>query len=60
VVQQRLQYWLQDTDFGGVRGDAVNKLPESERHEWEKLWAEVEAVRQRAAKPQEPERSDRP
>jgi serine/threonine-protein kinase len=52
ALAQRLQHWLQDNDFAGVRGpDALAKLPEAEREEWQKLWQEVEALRQRAAKP---------
>jgi serine/threonine protein kinase/Flp pilus assembly protein TadD len=50
-IAQRMQHWLQDTDFRGVRGhEAMGRLPEEERGEWQKLWAEVEALRQRAAK----------
>src|SRR5262249_29196716 len=51
AIAQRMQHWLQDNDFAGVRGpDALAKLPEAEREEWQKLWQEVEALRQRAAK----------
>jgi tetratricopeptide (TPR) repeat protein len=43
VVVQRLAHWLEDTDFNGVRGpDALAKLPEAERRDWQKLWADVE------------------
>jgi hypothetical protein len=50
TIARRMQYWLQDTDFAGVRGaDALAGLPKAERQEWEKLWQEVEALRQRAA-----------
>jgi tetratricopeptide (TPR) repeat protein/serine/threonine protein kinase len=45
-----MQHWQQDADFAGVRGaEALTKLPEAERLEWQKLWADVEALRQRAA-----------
>jgi tetratricopeptide (TPR) repeat protein len=54
IVEQRLQHWQQDSDFVGVRGDALARLPEAERQEWHKLWAEVEALRQGAAKPPAP------
>jgi serine/threonine-protein kinase len=60
AVQQRLAHWQQDSDFAGVRGDALSKLPEAERPPWQKLWAEVEALRQRAAKALEPPSSSRP
>jgi hypothetical protein len=35
--------------IAGVRGDALAKLPEAERQEWQKLWDDVEALRKRAA-----------
>jgi tetratricopeptide (TPR) repeat protein len=42
VVQQVMQHWLRDTDFGGVRGpEALAKLPPGERQDWRKLWSEV-------------------
>jgi serine/threonine protein kinase/Flp pilus assembly protein TadD len=50
AIAERLQHWLQDNDFAGVRGaDALARLPEGERQGWEKLWQESEALRQRAA-----------
>ncbi len=42
AVQKTLQHWQQDADFAGVRGDALDKLPEAERQPWQQLWAEVE------------------
>jgi tetratricopeptide (TPR) repeat protein len=51
MIAQRMQRWLQDQDFAGVRGDkALVKLPEAERKDWQKLWEEVQALRQRATK----------
>jgi hypothetical protein len=59
-----MRHWLQDGDFAGVRGpEALGKLPEAERKEWEKLWQEAEALRQSAAggagttRPAPPEKS---
>jgi serine/threonine-protein kinase len=49
VVQERMQHRLKDTDFASVRGEALAKLPEAERQEWQKLWDDVEALRKRAA-----------
>jgi hypothetical protein len=47
---ERMQHWLQDKDFAGVRGaEELAKLPEAERQDWHKLWQEVEALRKRAA-----------
>jgi hypothetical protein len=55
-IAQRMQHWLQDTDFAGVRGpEALARLPEAERKEWQKLWQEVEALRQRAAESRRPQ-----
>jgi hypothetical protein len=50
AVAQRMQHWLLDTDFAGVRGvESLAQLLEAERQPWQKLWEEVEALRQRAA-----------
>jgi len=41
-IAQRMQHWLQDSDFAGVRGDeALANLPEEERPAWRKLWSDV-------------------
>jgi hypothetical protein len=51
-VAQRMQHWLGDADFAGVRGpESLGKLPEAERQEWQKLWQEVEALRKRSSEP---------
>ncbi len=51
-IAQRMQHWVQDRDFAGVRGtESLAKLPEAERKEWQKLWQEVEKLRQLAAQP---------
>jgi tetratricopeptide (TPR) repeat protein len=44
LVRQLLQHWQEDSDLAGVRGDALAKLPQTERDAWKKLWADVEAV----------------
>ncbi len=50
-----MQFWLEDPDFNGVRGaEALGKLPEAERKEWQKLWENVEAFRTQAAAPTKP------
>jgi tetratricopeptide (TPR) repeat protein len=52
AVKQKTRHWLGDRDFAGVRGpDALGRLPEAERRDWQQLWQEVEALRQRADKP---------
>jgi tetratricopeptide (TPR) repeat protein len=44
LVRQILHHWQEDSDLAGVRGDALAKLPQTERDAWKKLWAAVEAV----------------
>jgi tetratricopeptide (TPR) repeat protein len=52
VVVQQMQHWLGDPDFTGVRGpEALARLPEAERRDWQQFWREVEDLRQRAAGP---------
>jgi hypothetical protein len=44
-----MQHRQQDTDFAGVRGpDALSRLRQGERLDWQKLWHEVEALRKSA------------
>ncbi len=51
TVRQQMQHWLQDPDFAGVRDPgSLAQLPEAERQEWHKLWEEVKAMGQRAAR----------
>src|SRR5262249_20211883 len=50
VVRQAMQHWLTDTDFAGVRDRAaLAKLPESDRQDWQKLWADVKDLFSRTA-----------
>jgi len=42
TVRPLLGHWPEDTDLVSVRDrDALGKLPEAERQEWQKLWADV-------------------
>jgi hypothetical protein len=42
AVARDLQDWLWDSPFAGVRGpDALARLPEAERQEWQKLWTDI-------------------
>jgi hypothetical protein len=51
----KLSVWLQDSDLAGVREpDPQAKLPDGERAEWEKLWADVKATLAAARKPTPP------
>ena len=43
VVRQTLSHWKEDADLAGVR-DALDKLPEDQRADWKKLWADVDAL----------------
>jgi serine/threonine protein kinase/Flp pilus assembly protein TadD len=55
-VVQHMQHWLLDPDFNGVRGpDALGKLPEAERKDWQQLWADVaDTLRRSTNKPAQP------
>jgi eukaryotic-like serine/threonine-protein kinase len=47
-VRQSLEHWQTDPDLAGVRdGDALAKLPASDRSAWQALWGEVIAVLKR-------------
>ena len=49
AIRQRLEHWKKDADLAPVReAEALNKLPPDERKEWQQLWGDVEALRQRA------------
>jgi tetratricopeptide (TPR) repeat protein len=49
---QALRHWREDADLAGVRdAGALEKLPEAERAAWRKLWADVDALLQKAAPP---------
>jgi tetratricopeptide (TPR) repeat protein len=61
AIDRQLAHWLEDTDFAGVRAEpALARLPTAERGDWQKLWQEVEALRQRAARPPDKAASSRP
>jgi tetratricopeptide (TPR) repeat protein len=45
LVRQRLTFWLKDEALAGVRDEKkLATLPEAERKEWRKLWADVAAL----------------
>jgi serine/threonine-protein kinase len=49
AAQRALQHWQADPDLAGVRDQAgLANLPATEREAWKKLWADVEALRNRA------------
>jgi len=48
-VQQQLKHWQTDADLASIRdNDAVMKPPAEEREVCRQLWAEVEALLQKA------------
>jgi serine/threonine protein kinase len=50
TISQTLAHWKQDSDLAGIRDEKeLAKLPEAERKEWQSLWAEVQALLDRAA-----------
>jgi serine/threonine-protein kinase len=47
-AQQRLRHWKADGDLAGVRAqDALARLPNEERKQWERLWSDVDALADR-------------
>jgi Flp pilus assembly protein TadD len=50
VLTKKLQQWEDESALAGVRGmKALQTLPESERTNWQRLWREIKALRERAA-----------
>jgi len=44
-----LKHWQADSDLAGVRdAAALAGLPEAERADWQRLWADVQAVLEKA------------
>jgi serine/threonine-protein kinase len=55
LVQRRLQHWKSDSVLAGLRGqDALAQLPAEEQEACRKLWAEVEALLQKAREQAKP------
>jgi serine/threonine-protein kinase len=52
-VRQVMRPWQADGDLAGVRAkDALARLPEEERIQWERLWSDVDALHRRAGEPE--------
>jgi tRNA A-37 threonylcarbamoyl transferase component Bud32/tetratricopeptide (TPR) repeat protein len=50
AIVQTLAHWKTDRDLAGIRDEAsLAKLPEAEREAFRALWADVEALRKKAA-----------
>jgi tetratricopeptide (TPR) repeat protein len=49
ALTQELRHWQADTDLAGVRDpQALAKLPDGERKNWQALWADVDQLLQKA------------
>jgi hypothetical protein len=49
-IAQTLDHWKQDSDLDGLRdAEALARLPEAEREDWQSLWADVDAILARAS-----------
>jgi tetratricopeptide (TPR) repeat protein len=49
-VQAEMRHWRRDPNLATVREPAaLERLPEAERRQWQKLWADVTALLERAA-----------
>jgi Tfp pilus assembly protein PilF/tRNA A-37 threonylcarbamoyl transferase component Bud32 len=56
VARKKLKHWQKDSDLASVRDPAaLAKLPEAERKEWTKFWAEVAALLKKAGPKKEGE-----
>ena len=52
LVKTTLAHWKADTDLVGIRDPAaLAKLPEAEREECRKLWADVDALLKKTEAP---------
>jgi serine/threonine protein kinase/tetratricopeptide (TPR) repeat protein len=57
LVRRQMEHWQQDDELAAVRGtEALARLPEAERPDWEKLWQSVRALASRAAADPAPKR----
>ena len=49
TVRQKIEHWQNDPDLASVRDrSALDKLPAAERDAWQRLWADVGSLLQRA------------
>jgi hypothetical protein len=49
TVQKTLEHWVNNSDLVSVRrAKSLQELPPSEREAWQKLWADVYALLERA------------
>ena len=52
LIAQALKQWKQNSALAAIRDkEALARLPEAERKEWQALWADVDSLQNRAATP---------
>jgi serine/threonine-protein kinase len=52
-ARKQLRNWQSDPDLAGVRDrDALGRLPDDERKEWERLWSDVDGLLRRVQHPE--------
>ena len=53
LARQNLRHGQTDGDLAGVRAqEALARLPDEERVQWERLWSDVAALLRRVSQPQ--------
>ena len=51
-VRRRVRNWQTDRDLAGVRTkDALARLPDEERKQWQRLWSDMDALLRRVSQP---------
>ena len=51
-IRWRMRHWQADDDLAGVRvRDALVRLPDEEREQWERFWSDVDSLLRRVSEP---------
>jgi serine/threonine-protein kinase len=51
AIAQQMEEWQTTSELAGIRdSEALARVPEDERKEWQRFWADVTGLRQRASK----------
>jgi hypothetical protein len=51
-VREKLRQWQTDGDLAGVRArDALARLPNEERKQWDRFWSDVDTLLRRVSQP---------
>jgi hypothetical protein len=52
-VREKMRHWQTNSDLDSVRAkDALARLPDEERKQWEKFWLDVDALLRRVSQPE--------